>query len=380
MKFYFIPWLKFFATLFIFKGLSTPFLLLFRLDFGRGVSFFAVAPLLVCLIFCWPVFGEEVGHKAGKKALQPVVAKGSFFREEQSASYSAEEGLSLIVIKATQLRLKVKTRGKKNSGKRASTLPSAPAGSLNLKWKGDASVEQKDGILSLEAKDFSSKKAWKDPLDKEKLLVLEISGGSNTLPLRIFARSIQASVSHWDQAVFVSAFEGSLNALGNRGPWQISLKDGELNIRKHKGQLRLKGSDLKILVSESQGSSTLRLNEGALKFKKWQGDLDFIGNRADLRLQQFKGRLKGKSQSGQLRASIQPENVEWSSRQGDIRLTFIKQAAKVTAYTERGKIYGARHLSREFSGKSTKILGWLKGRPKKGFVSLSSETGNIYLN
>ena len=94
----------------------------------------------------------------------------------------------------------------------------------------------------------------------------------------------------------------------------------------------------------------------------------------------FKGNLKGFNHSGEVRGVVQAGEVDLFSKEGTLRMSFVGQAPRIRAYTERGKIYAPRYLHKKFSGASIEVLGRIKGSVKKGTVSLTSDTGNIYIN
>ena len=153
-----------------------------------------------------------------------------------------------------------------------------------------------------------------------------------------------------------------------------------MNIQQQTGPLSVQGFHVNLSLSSSQGRFQFHINEGRLKVNKSKGELHFITDKADIQLAQFKGSLKGSSQSGAITASIQPDTVDLFAEKSPLRLSFMGQAPTITAYTEKGKIYGARHLHKQFSGNSTKVSGRIRGSVKKGTVSVKTGTGNIYIN
>ena len=279
----------------------------------------------------------------------------------EQKTYSSKE-IKFLTIKAVHLNLKVKKTNSKL---------------YKIKWTGPFSFQNKNGLLKVESKDFNSKHLWNIKSSKNPL-TLEISGPS--VPIKIFTFSNNSSFSKWTKPVFLSGFKGNVKAGKNIGPWEITLKEGAINIDKHQGSLSVKGFRLNSFITSSKGSFQFHTNEGELKIKKSQGELNFTTDKGKVRLTQFKGSLKGFSQSGTITAFIQPEKVDLFSRESSIRISFMGQSPRVKAYTERGKIYGPRYFYKQFSGKSIKVSGRIRGSNKKGEVSLKSDTGNIYIN
>ncbi len=293
--------------------------------------FFVLPPLL-----SWPLFGEP----------------GAF----------PSKDIKSIVIKATRLNLTVKHKR---------------SGFYTVKSSGSLSLRKEKGALIAQSKNFYSKKVWRDGSFKQ-IPFLEISGPS--APVRVFSFFSQSSFFRWAQPVFISSLKGQIKAVQTKGAWEISLKRGSVDIHRHQGDLTVQGFHLRHFLRSSQGKFNFYINEGLLSAQKSKGKLNFTTDKAKIQLTQFKGSLKGFSQSGAIIAKIQPKTAELSSKEGPIRVSFMGQAPSITAYTEKGQIYGASYLHKQFSGKSTKVSGRIRGSLKKGKASLKSETGNIYIN
>ena len=284
---------------------------------------------------CSPLFGEEKTFPPGE--------------------------IKSIIIKVIHLDLKA-IKGKSTN--------------WTIKWNGNLSFQLDEGLLTIESNKFNSKKAWSSKSSKP--VTLEISGPA--VPVKLFSLSSKSSFSSWTEPVFISSLKGSITGSKNEGPWELSLKEGKINIHRHQGPLTIKSFRAHFILSSSKGSSQFHINEGHLTVKKSEGELNFTTDKAEINLTQFKGSLKGFSQSGKITASIQPETVDLFSGEGAIRIHCIGQAPEITAYTERGKIYGPKYFHKIFSGKSTKVSGRIRGPSKKGTVSLKSDTANIYFN
>ena len=277
----------------------------------------------------------------------------------EQKNFPAKEVKS-IIIKVPHLNLKITNKN--------SSL-------YTIKWTGELSFQNKKNILSFYSKDFYSKKDFESP---KKPIRMEISGPSANL--KLFTFSLQAFFSHWIKPVFISSFKGRLKAIQNKGPWEISLKEGIVNMHKHQGSLTGKAFNVNYFITSCEGNFKFHLNEGILNLKNSRGSLHWTTDKTKIKLTQFKGNITGSSQSGSIQASLQAETVNMTSKEGPIRIHFIGHAPQIKAWTEKGKIYGGRYLHKQFLGKSTKVSGRIKGTIKKGAVSLKSETGNIYLN
>ena len=238
-------------------------------------------------------------------------------------------------------------------------------------------IESTQGKLLIKSQDFSSKKAWSDKSPK-KSLNLEISGPSTNLQIFSFLSNI--SISSWTKPVFISSFKGQIKANNTKGAWQMSLKAGKVNMTRHRSSLKIKSLQTQLILEKSEGNFDFQVNEGKLTIKKSKGRVSFTNNKPKIQLTQFTGNLKGFSRLGPIQASLQANEVDISTEEGAIRIYFIKQGPKVTAYTEEGKIYAPKYFHKKFSGKSTLVSGQIKSNIKKGQVSVKTERGNIYIN
>jgi len=266
-----------------------------------------------------------------------------------------------IIIKAPHLNLKIIKR-------------QSPV--YTIKWNGDFSFQNKENKLTILTRNFNSKKSW--TVSSKPPPTLQISGPA--APVQLFSFSSNSSFSRWTKSMFISSFKGKIKASNTQGPWKISLKKGSVNIHQHQGSLSVQGFHVNHFLASSKGHFQFYINEGQLKVKKSEGELDFTTDKAEIHLTRFKGNLKGFSQSGAIIATVQPKTVELSTGESPLRVSFMGWAPRITAYTEKGRIYGSRYLYKQFSGKSTKVSGRIKGSPKQGDVSLKTETGNIYIN
>ena len=277
----------------------------------------------------------------------------------EQKSFPSKE-IKSIVIKVPHIDLKI-------------TNKSSPY--YTVKWTGDLSLQNEKKTLSF----YSSIYSQKDFKSSKKPIRLDITGPS--AQLKLFAFSSQAVFSRWTKPVFISSFKGSFKSEQSRGHWEISLKEGSVNMNKHQGSLTGKAFNAHYLMTSCKGNFKFHINEGSLNIKKSKGNLYWTTDKAQTKLAHFQGNVTGSSQSGSIQASLQAETVNMASKNGSIRIHFMGgQAPQIKAKTEQGKIYGGRLLHKQFSGKSTTVSGRMKGSVKKGKVSLKSETGNIYLN
>ena len=252
---------------------------------------------------------------------------------------------------------------------------------LNLKFQQSSSsaysIEAKDllikntkGELLIQSKEF-----FKPSPQSKNTVQLKISGPSK--PVSVFTKDSRLNFSGWKSPVAISSLKGQLTSLNTSGNWILGLKSGSINMKKHKGEIRLKSFEMKALVENSSGAFNFQLNEGHLKLEKSQGSAELTGDQADIQFSNFKGDIKAFSQSGAIKGSLKPGQVEVKTKTGNINLNTMGQGSYVTAYTERGKIYAPKYFNKKFEGKSTRAKGRILSKTKKGNVLIESERGNI---
>ncbi|MCY4320858.1 MAG: hypothetical protein OXC37_00415 [Bdellovibrionaceae bacterium] len=249
--------------------------------------------------------------------------------------------------------------------------------SSNYTIKGgeDLEFQIEQGEFSIKSKDFSIKSAWSN---KTKSINLEIFGPSKDL--QIFSFKSKISISNWIKSVFISSFKSQINSNNTKGSWKLSLKEGSVSMLRHNNSLNLKAFQANLKLSQSEGNFNFQINEGKVTIKKSKGKLTFNSDKPKIHLTQFTGDIKGFNQQGDIRASIQADELDISTKQGAVRLYFMKQGPKIKAYTEEGKIYAPRYFYKKFSGKSTYVSGRIKSKISKGNASIKTEIGNIYIN
>ena len=270
--------------------------------------------------------------------------------------------INSLIIQVPSLNLKVKQSNSPN---------------YTLKGSEGLDFQIETGKLFIKSQDFSFQKAWSNK-NAKKSLNLEISGPSKDLQVFSFVSHI--SISGWTQPVFISSFKSQITSNHTKGSWQISLKEGAVNMTKHKSPLKIKSLQARLNINRSEGDFDFQVNEGKITVRKSKGQVSFTNDKSKIQLTQFIGSLKGFSRLGSIRAGIQANQVNVSTEEGTVRLYFIKQGPKVKAYTEKGKIYAPKYFYKKFSGKSTHVSGQMKSTIKKGQVSVKTERGNIYIN
>ena len=170
-------------------------------------------------------------------------------------------------------------------------------------------------------------------------------------------------------------FPGKFKGEGNKGPWRLSLREGGLGYKGAiAGMWRLRDFAPHPTFSREREISGGSLAREVCGSQRGRGLWISPTDKGEVRIKKFKGSLKGSSKSGPVRASMEPDQVEVYSSEGTLRFHFMGYGAELVAYSERGKIYAPRRLSRDFSGRAYKVMGRLKGEAEKGKNFLKKQT------
>lgn len=251
-------------------------------------------------------------------------------------------------------------------------------GPYRFELKGNASFREDKGHVIIKSSRHNSQNDWEraDWNKAGKREELNVKGPS--VPLNLYASSGSIQIVRWKHPVFISARQGQVTSNKSKGVWRIALRNGQFRAYGHRGNVLLQGFSLDTLLKDSKGAFKVSFNEGDLKTRGGNGSLHFTTDRGNANVRQFEGDLNGSLMSGHLIASLKPKDVQVFSDRGDIRFNFRSTSARVLAHSEGGKIFSPRHFLKEYSGKSLTVKGRLRGQKKTGFVSLKTNTGNIY--
>lgn len=240
---------------------------------------------------------------------------------------------------------------------------------------GSVSANLKDGLLKIYDPKYKSKGNWES---FQKVVTVTVVGPSREVNL--FASEVQVKFSNWKKDTFLSARKAKVIDKARRGSLNLFIREGEFTSTKHKkGKLQINGFSVKASINEfSDLESVLRFNEGQLKITKGSGSIFFTVDKAPVYIRNFEGNLTGSTQFSSVNATVKVKNkINISSQKGDLRFYLKGVAAKLTAYTENGKIYAPNYMYKQYSGKSVKVTGRMKGSKKQGHVSLTTDTGTI---
>ena len=204
---------------------------------------------------------------------------------------------------------------------------------------------------------------------------LTIKGPS--VPINFYLSSASIKISNWKDPVYIFLFQGQVEGVKNKGDWNLVLKKGKVTSVEHEGNVSLKSFSVESLFKKFKGSFDVQFNEGSFKVSRGEGDVSFISDKGKISVSRFEGSLKGETVSGNVAASIKPKSVDVFSKSGRLNFYFRKTGPRVSAYSEKGKVYAPKYFYKKYSGTSLKASGRLKGIPKKGEVHLKTDTGNI---
>lgn len=302
--------------------------------------------LAILLLFSLPVFGEV----------------RTFSRQE----------IKTLEIKA--LNVKVVLNHKDLPQTRKKSKPQQV-----FKIQGDFSsfsFEQEGQKLKILDSRYHAQDFWESPPPKE--VIFTITGAG--LPLHLYTYKTSVHLNSWKGNVALFSRQASLSGKDTEGFLQLFFKRGELNLENHKGNLSLKGFFVNsYLKNLSEGAFSFQFNEGILKTVESSGHLIFTTGKGKVVVSRMDGIMEGSTQSGSVRASIIPQKIDVSSQEGELRFYLRKTGAFVSAHSELGRVYAPVYMNKEYSGKSLRVTGRMKGASSSANVLLKTNTSNIYV-
>ena len=247
-------------------------------------------------------------------------------------------------------------------------------GSYKFNLKGNAFLKNRNGNVEI-------KGPWlEDDFNSNALKsTLTVSGPS--APLYLFMKRGSLTLTNWKRALFLSAQDVQVVGKGNEGTWNLTLNKGKLNLEDHKGSVRFKGFHSTLSLKNIQGDLDFQFNEGSLRAKEIKSSSSrFVTYAGSVNIRNFEGKLKGFSQEGKVSLSyLKSEDINIKTQVGPIYITSPKKSIKVSAYSEKGKVFAPKHFYKKLSGRSQTAKGWLAGSFGKAKALLRTETGNIYI-
>ena len=237
-------------------------------------------------------------------------------------------------------------------------------------------ISLKSGQLEIINSDFYSKRKWGS---NQKTLKIQIKGPSKKV--NIHGDQINASFKKWKAKSFLSATKASVTDSQRKGDLNLFIRKGSFKSTGHTtGSVYLNGFVVQADMSNFKNVKTgFYFNSGKLKISKGSGDLSFSTDRAPVSIKRFSGNVNGGSYFAPVQANVKVKNkMNISSKQGNLRIYLSGGVgARVYAYSESGKVYAPKYMHKEYTGKSTKVVGRAKGAKSRARVHLKTDTGLI---
>ena len=210
--------------------------------------------------------------------------------------------------------------------------------------------------------------------------VLKVTGPGEAA-ISLFLLRGKARIIGWKGPVFIFSAENTeLEGEKNQGAWRLNLRQGRVNLQKHKGDLDLQGFHLRTVLKNQQGSVRLQFNEGRLQVSESEGDLSWTTDRGEADLRDWRGGLKGESVSGKISGNrLRPGTARLVSKKGAVALRFASRPL-LDIKSASGTIRAPRYMNKKRAGKALSVAGRLRGAgPREGEVFIETESGAVFV-
>ena len=218
-----------------------------------------------------------------------------------------------------------------------------------------------------------------------------------SLPVEIAVFSGKVEINKFwktDLSVFMSG-RGSVRIENTAGNLSVFQKEGNIHINSHKGNIVIQTESSRVQLQSCKGKIKLNNFKGRLEVNKssghlsvhsfkspivlntFTGHLEFKQEKAGVYLKPMIGSVSGYSKEGEIRGVIHPNEVDIETKTGRIYLDMPHSQAWVTAETWEGKIRTPVYFNRIKTGGMDRSKGRLRGKKRKGSVSLKSHSGSI---
>ena len=254
-------------------------------------------------------------------------------------------------------------------------------------------VDEDDSVLLISEDDFPDVKKAQGNIGKKP--VMKVWVPSLPVEIAVFGGEVRID-KFWktDLSVFMSG-KGSVHIKNTEGNLNIFQKEGDVNVHSHKGnvviqaensrvqlqackgKMRINNFKGRLRVGKSSGHLSVRSFKSPIVLNTFTGSLEFKQEKAGVYLKPMIGSVFGYSKEGEVRGVIHPNEVDIETKTGKIYLDMPHSQAWVTAETWEGKIVTPVYFNRIKTGGMDRAKGRLRGKKRKGSVSLKSHSGSI---
>ena len=319
--------------------------------------------LKIVLLFLIPVFYAEAGKKL------PV-----------TRTYELSSDIKNIRIQAHYAHIRLRqSRDKKKM--------------LKVQYHEDLEFDEEDSTLVVSEDNFPDKK--KSMKNSKKRSIMTVWAPSLPLKIAVFGGKVEIN-KFWKTDLFIFiAGKGTIQVKNTKGNLSVFQSKGDIRIDSHKGditvqaensrvrlhsckgQVKLNSFKGRIEVNKSSGHLSVRSFKSPLVLNKFTGLLEFRHEKAGVYLKPMIGSVSGYSKEGEIRGVIHPNEVNIETKTGRIHLDLPHSQAWVTAETWEGRIFTPVYFNRTKAGGMDRSKGRLRGKKRKGNVSLKSHSGSI---
>ncbi len=265
---------------------------------------------------------------------------------------------------------------------------------LKIQYFEKLEVDEEDSVLLVSEDGFpDAKKARRGNIGKKP--VMKIWVPSLPMEIAVFGGEVRID-KFWktDLSVFMSG-KGSVRIKSTAGNLNIFQKEGNINVHSHKGDMVIQTEYSRVQLQACKGKMKVHNFKGRLEVNKsaghlsvrsfrspiilntFTGSLEFEQEKAGVYLKPMIGSVSGYSKEGEVRGVIHPNEVNIETKTGRIHLDMPHSQAWVTAETWEGKIVTPVYFNRIKTGGMDRAKGKLRGKKRKGSVSLKSHSGSI---
>lgn len=258
-------------------------------------------------------------------------------------------------------------------------------------------AEKKNGVITVQMKELSGKKAWQGALKTGVLPEVKLSFQGKPLPTEVYLKSGQVTSQAWNQAMKVNLTEGKVSITDSKGDVGIFLQKGTISISGHQGNLNydlysgtgsVKNAEGRLKINQFAGTLAIEKMKGSLGLSSSQatvsvvqgnGTIDFDAVKGNVAFKGFQGRMEGNSLASKVTADLTLDSeLDVRTKTGDVSVTTASAGAyDLNLLTVEGEITvpGTIRVIKLSSEKSAR--GKLRGDATRGSVFVRSQEGAI---
>ena len=282
---------------------------------------------------------------------------------------------------------------KKTAGLKKGIYKSFTSGEVRGFYKGNFSIEVREGSLEISERDFFKKINQKQGAVPTLELFIP-----HSMRVHVYGRSGHILLNSVRASVNVSQFgkKSKITVRNTKGNLKLFQVDGHTAITSHRGSLDIQAEDVRVKVEDHKGNLSANIFSGTFQVVKSSGSLDwqsysavllvenfrgpitFFTRKAPVNIKSHYGSLKGSSEEGEVYAKAFSPFVKLETKKSNITLDLPKSRVWVTAQSMDGKLRVPFYFYRSYAGGMDRASGRLRGAQfSEGSADLKSGSGTI---